>query len=162
MRIFSGSVDVSDVSKTLERINAAADACGSTVVVIDAGRCAGRAHIESAVLHAKRSFAAGENVARSLAMEILVYVSGQRQCSLAAKFGLHSGKNEVFAVILDGDEKRAEEMLCGIISPCEVSAPAPERLMELFDITEDEISVVGRERIGELVLERTAMVDAWK
>ena len=162
MRIFSGKVEVKNVSDTLSKINDAADACGSVIVVIDAEKTAGVSHIESAVLHAQRSFAAGENIARTLAMEVLVYVSGQRQCSLAAKFGLHEGKNAVYAVILEGDEARAEAMLKEIISVCDVPPADTRCLMREFDISEEELSVTGEERIGELVAERTTMVDAWK
>jgi KEOPS complex subunit Cgi121 len=34
--------------------------------------------------------------------------------------------------------------------------------MEEFSISKEELSVVGKDRIGELVLERVAMLDAWR
>ena len=37
-----------------------------------------------------------------------------------------------------------------------------ETLKKEFDITDEELGVVGESRIGELVLERVALVDVWK
>ena len=112
---------------------------------------AGPDHIRSAVRHAERSFASGKPVARTLAMEILLYASGQRQCSLAPKFGLHTGENLLFTVIN------------GIVSFTMHGVTASRAtLMEEFGITEDEIAVVGEDRMNELVIERVALMDAYK
>ncbi|MBR5007606.1 MAG: hypothetical protein IKY09_01360, partial [Methanocorpusculum sp.] len=119
MIIFCGTVEVDDVKKTIGLVNAAADKTGSTVVLFDAEKIAGFSHIESAVMHAKRSFEEGKAIARSLSMEILVYVSGQRQCSLASKFGLHEGENSVYVLVLDGDEEKSADLVKEIVKECE-------------------------------------------
>lgn len=162
MKIVSGKIDVKNVSETLAQINEIADSCGSSVVIFDAEKTAGKRHIESAVFHAKRSFETKTNIARTFAMEVLVYASGQRQCSLASKFGLHTGENAVYAVVIDGKEDEAAELLKTVVSVCEVAKADVRRLAKEFDITDEELSVVGEERIEELVIERCAMVDAWK
>ena len=162
MIIFCGTVTVSAVKETIAQINDAADKADSTVVLFDADKIAGFAHIESAVAHAKRSFAEGKQIARSLSMEILVYASGQRQCSLASKFGLHDGENKVYVLILDGDEEKAAALVREIVSECEPFAPNEERLKAEFGITDAEMEAAGENRIEELVIERVALVDAWK
>lgn len=162
MIIFCGMVTVSAVKETIAQINDAADKADSTVVLFDAEKIAGFAHIESAVAHAKRSFAEGKQIARSLSMEILVYASGQRQCSLASKFGLHDGENKVYVLILDGDEEKAAALVREIVSECEPFAPNKEKLKAEFGITDAEMEAAGENRIEELVIERVALVDAWK
>ena len=162
MIIFCGTVTVSAVKETIAQINDAADKADSTVVLFDAEKIAGFAHIESAVAHAKRSFAEGKQIARSLSMEILVYASGQRQCSLASKFGLHDGENKVYVLILDGDEEKAAALVREIVSECEPFVPNEEKLKAEFGITDAEMEAAGENRIEELVIERVALVDAWK
>ena len=162
MIIFCGTVTVSAVKETIAQINDAADKADSTVVLFDAEKIAGFAHIDSAVAHAKRSFAEGKQIARSLSMEILVYASGQRQCSLASKFGLHDGENKVYVLILDGDEEKASALVREIVTECEPFAPNKEELKAEFGITDAEMEAAGENRIEELVIERVALVDAWK
>lgn len=162
MIIFCGTVTVSAVKETIAQINDAADKADSTVVLFDAEKIAGFAHIESAVAHAKRSFAEGKQIARSLSMEILVYASGQRQCSLASKFGLHDGENSVYVLILDGDEEKAAELIKEIVKECEPHYPNEEKLKAEFGITDAELEAAGDNRIEELVVERVALIDAWK
>jgi KEOPS complex subunit Cgi121 len=113
-------------------------------------------------MHAKRSFEEGKAIARSLSMEILVYVSGQRQCSLASKFGLHEGENSVYVLVLDGDEVKAADLVKEIVKECEPFSPNEEKLKAEFGITDAEIEAAGENRVEELVIERVALVDAWK
>ncbi len=160
--IFCGTVQVDEVKKTIARVNAAADQTNSTIVLFDAEKIAGFSHIEAAVSHAKRSFAEGKQIARSLSMEILVYVSGQRQCSLASKFGLHEGENKVYVLILDGDEAEAKHLLGDVVLECEPFSLNEVVLKAEFGITDEEIEAAGSDKIEELVIERVAMVDAWK
>jgi len=162
MEIFSGRLDVEDVARTLKTINRIGKETGSVIVLFNAAKIAGKPHIESAVMHAKRSFADGKNIARTLSMEILVYASGQRQCSLAPKFGLQTGQNQVYVLILDGETQRAKEEILGIVCETDEVSAANETLKKEFDITDEELEIVGEDRIGELVLERIAMIDAWR
>lgn len=162
MNIFSGRLDVKDVSAVLSDVNKISEKTGSVIVLFDALKTAGTEHIESAANHALRSFKNGKAVARTLPMEILVYASGQRQCSAASKFGLHKGENFVYVLILNGDEAAAQSEILKIIEKSdEISADA-EVLKKEFCITDEELSVVGIDRIKEIVLERVALIDVWK
>ncbi|HJJ43328.1 MAG TPA: KEOPS complex subunit Cgi121 [Methanocorpusculum sp.] len=162
MIVFSGKLCVENVARTLEKVNRIGKETGSTIVLFDATKIAGRPHIESAVMHAKRSFFNGKNIARSLSMEILLYASGQRQCSLAPRFGLQIGNNQVFVLILDGETEKAHDNLRVIVEETDDITADRETLKKEFDITDEELGVVGESRIGELVLERVALVDVWK
>jgi KEOPS complex subunit Cgi121 len=131
--------------------------------MFDAEKIAGLNHIRSAIQNASRSFACGKPAARTLAMEILLCASGQRQCSLASRFGLHSGENVLFVAIIDGDTELAQKLLNKIVVP-KVHGKTASRatLMKEFGITEEELAVVGEERIEELVIERTALMNVYK
>ena len=163
MNIRTGTIQTDNIASTLKSITDIAESCGSSVVIIDATKVAGIRHIEAAVAHAQRSFSSGTAIARTLPMEILVYVSGQRQCSCAAKFGLHTGLNTVYAVIEGGDEEKTAELLRKDILTEGPACPAENAiLMQEFEITPEELAVVGADRIEELVIERVALVDAGK
>lgn len=163
LTMYEAKASVSDTAAVLAQVNAIAKKTASTIVLFDAEKIAGPDHIRSAVRHAERSFASGKPVARTLAMEILLYASGQRQCSLAPRFGLHAGENVLFVVMFGGDAELARELLGGIVSLEEHGVRATRAvLMEEFGITAEEIEVVGEDRIGELVIERVALMDAYK
>ncbi|MDV0443118.1 KEOPS complex subunit Cgi121 [Methanorbis rubei] len=163
LEIYQAEAVVSDVASALTQVNAAAKVADAVIVLFDAGKIAGPNHIRSAVMHAERSFASGKPVARTLSMEILLYASGQRQCSLAPQFGLHPGQNFLYVAVLGGDFAKAKDLLLDLAVPKDHQMTATASvLMELFGITEEEIEVVGIERIEELVLERIAMMDAYK
>lgn len=163
LEIYQATASVSDTAEVLAQVNAVAEKTGSTIVLFDAEKIAGVEHIRSAIRHAKRSVASGKPIARTLAMEILLYVSGQRQCSLTPRFGLHPGRNFLFVAVLGGDAVQARELLDRIIIGEEhkVTAAVPV-LMKEFGITEEEVAVVGVDRIGELVIERVVLMDAYK
>jgi len=162
MKIFTGKLTVEKKESTLEEINDIAEKNNSTIVLIDAKVIAGKKHVESALIHAKRSFKEETQIARTLAMEILVYASGQRQCSLASKIGLHTGENVVYILIEGGNEANSETELKEKIQVIPEPTPDIQNLMKQFNITKEELDVVGKERIEELVIERVAMIDAWK
>ncbi len=163
MRILTGTIQVENLAETLREVNEIAKTCNSATVIVDAAKVAGIKHIETAVEHAKRSFDCGTAISRTLSMEILVYASGQRQCSLASKFGLHVGKNAVYVVIVGGDETHNAELIRnGIMTEGPVELANSAVFMKEFNITKEELSVVGADRVEELVIERVALVDAWK
>ncbi|MDR0438843.1 MAG: KEOPS complex subunit Cgi121 [Methanocalculaceae archaeon] len=163
LTIYEAKIAINDTMTTLARINDIAKETASTIVVFDAKKIAGPNHIRSAIRNASRSFACGKPIARTLAMEILLCASGQRQCSLAPRFGLHEGENVLFVVIIEGDAERAQELLNKIVIPKTHGMTASRAtLMEEFGITEDELSVVGDERIEELVIERIALMNVYK
>lgn len=163
MIIYPAATFVENISTMLSCVNKIGCETNSTIVFFNAEKMAGEEHVKSSVNHAVRSFASGKNISRSLPMEMLLYASGQRQCSLASGFGLHEGINHLFVVILGGDVLLAKEKLSRFVAEGEMPVMVKvETLMELFGVTKEELDVVGEERIEELVVERVAMVDVWK
>ncbi|HJJ46919.1 MAG TPA: KEOPS complex subunit Cgi121 [Methanocorpusculum sp.] len=162
MRIFTGKITVENVPASLKIMNDIADRTDATIVLVDAAKIAGKKHIENAVMHAKRSFEEENAIARTLAMEILVYISGQHQCSRASKLGLHEGENHVYIIIEGGNEEKAEAEVKKYIEKTSEPKIDINSLMKQFKISEEELEVVGESRIEDLVIERVALIDTWK
>lgn len=161
--IYMATADVTEVAAVLAEVNAIAQETTATIVLFDAEKIAGRDHITAAVRHAMRSWESGKPIARTRAMEILLYASGQRQCALAPRLGLHAGKNHLYVLILEGDIPAAKKRLAAVVSPSkEEEATTVPVLMQEFGITAEEIEVAGVDRIQELVIERVALMDAYR
>lgn len=129
---------------------------------IDADKVLGKEHIYSAIEHAERAFERGDNISTTKAMEILIYTACEPQITNAlAKVGLKDGCEKI-AMIMDGgiDSHKLLHHL-NIKRDDKVLELNDSKLRE-FGITEEEISVVGKEKIKDLILERVAMVDVKK
>ncbi len=135
---------------------------GFEVQLLDARTVCGRDHLVSAAEHAERAVREGTNVAKSLAVEFVVYASGERQIADAlAKVGIRNDTRE-FAVVLfgggDPDEVLKELALTRDDSVLESS----REKLEAFGITDAEIESLPPDRVNDLVLERVALVDLLK
>jgi KEOPS complex subunit Cgi121 len=153
------------VGSSDELLKAARDLLGDEDVLFqffNADMILGEEHILSAYEHAKRAFATNRNISQSLAMEILIYVSGEPQIASAIKkVGVSDGCERIVMVVagvvdVDGlleklNMKRDDEVL-------EFS----EEKLRTFGIGEKEISAVPQNRRKDLILERVAMVDVRK
>ncbi len=119
--------------------------------------------VEFAVKKAKKSWKEGRNVAKNLSTEILLYVAATRQIRDALKIGLREGLNRVVVVT---DEACLEELKrLGFVEKKvlgELDKEKVKRLMKLYNITEEELKVVGVEKIPLLVRERIALFDLVK
>ena len=101
------------------------------------------------------------NVARSLAVEFVVYASGERQIADAlAKMGIRYDTTEFAVVVFGGDAARALEVL-DLTRDDDVLAATPAKI-RAFGLTDAEIASVPPDRVADLVLERVALVDLLK
>lgn len=122
----------------------------------------GEEHILSAYEHAKRAFDAKENISKSMAMEILVYVSGEPQIANALdKVGIKDGCERI-VLVLDGALD-----VEGLISHLNLQMDndvlkCTKAKLDNFGIKKQEISAVDKDKITDLILERVAMVDVRK
>ncbi len=72
---------------------------GVSIICFNAEVVAGRGHVISAVLHAKRAMSNGTCISSSFEIEALLYAAGSRQVQDAVKFGIHEGSNNCFLCI---------------------------------------------------------------
>ena len=135
------------------------------IVCFNADMLAGRRHAVSAMIHAIRSFEAGTAISKTLEMEALLYAAGSRQCSIAASFGLHEGDNRLWVCCyppVDGIWDALAPVLL-FQEDCTGDAIDEKKrglLVKIFDITPEELgSFDNEDRIGDLVLERVALLD---
>ncbi len=122
----------------------------------------GREHIESAYEHARRTFDTKKNISQSMAMEILIYVSGEVQIANAIrKVGVSDGNERIALVAQEGLD------IEGLIGELNLERDDDvlefsEKKLRNFGISEKEIAAVPQGKRKDLVLERVAMVDVRK
>ncbi len=164
IRILEGTVFINNVDEFLHKIKKTGEEKNITIQALDAGKLAGTEHIRFAVEKAVNSFKTGANIANDLAKEIMLYAAGTRQISRAMKIGIRSGKNKIALVAVDDDSDALDEIFYEIEPKpvLEYDESKKEALMDIFNITKEEIEAVGEEKIPELVLERVALVDVIK
>jgi KEOPS complex subunit Cgi121 len=95
-------------------------------------------------------------------MEALLFAAGSRQCLVAALFGIQEGENRTFVCSYPVNEdvwKDLSHHMHFVTETWDEIMPDKEvRLMDLFSITQEELDVVGRDRIKNLLLERIALL----
>jgi KEOPS complex subunit Cgi121 len=143
------------------------------VQVFDAGNIATWQHLYFAVLNALTAFKNKANVSRSLAMEIMLYASAQRQIRKATEIlGVRPTSTKI-AMVMVGDEAEDLESLLSRISK-QINAESDEKVIELtdekmvsvrrtFSITDEELRTVmkgheTKKALVDLVIERMALL----
>ena len=143
-----------------QRLAALKDFAG--IQLLDARFVCGGDHLVSAAEHADRAMREGTNVANSLAVEFVVYASGERQIADAlAKMGIRDDTTEFAVAILGGDSPTEVLRALGLTRDDGVLESTPARL-RAFGLTDAEIASVPPDRATDLVLERVALVDLLK
>ncbi len=158
--------DVNDVGAFIGTLREISTACTTHIICFDAEKIAGRAHVEAALMHAARARQEGSNISHSLEMEALLFAAGSRQCSHAMEFGVHQGVNRAYLCICPESEA-AWASLNHLVHESdedweEIPCKKQDLLMDLFDITHEEIRVAGAERLRDLVLERVALLEVYR
>ncbi|MDT8357531.1 MAG: KEOPS complex subunit Cgi121 [Methanomicrobiaceae archaeon] len=164
--IYQAIVQVRSVEEFLEQLRSIGEEFGVRIVFFNADLVAGSSHVRTAVEHALRSSTAGDRVARSFEMEALLYASGSRQCTDAARFGIAPGKLSAFICMVPPDPAAAQA-LGTLVDFVEddwdtVDKGKREILMDLFSISPEELMVAGEDRIVDLVKERVALLDVYR
>ncbi len=92
-----------DVHSLLAKINTLSEETGVTIQLFDSSLIAGWEHLFFGALNALKAFSYAENISNKLSVECLLYVSGQRQISVAVKnLGIKPDTRNI-GVILIGD-----------------------------------------------------------
>lgn len=162
IRIIEGTVFIDDLEEFLRKLKAAGKEKNMVLQAFDADKLAGEKHLLFAIEKAISSFERGANIAGELSKEIMLYVAGTRQINRAMRIGVHAGWNNI-AIVAIGDAPELSGF--GGITPGQVlqyDITKKDALMDIFNITKEELEAVGDEKIPELVLERVALVDVLK
>ncbi len=127
-------------------------------LALDADMICGKAHVISAVTHAIRAFERGDNISGSLAVETVLYASGEHQISKAMKkMGIKIGTERVALILIDSIPSDNVVVSLSLKRDDEVLEPSDEKALR-FGITKDEIRAVPANKIEDLVLEKVAFV----
>lgn len=165
-KIIGAKANISNIDEFLEEINSFCKEKSLVIQAFNSEIIFGEKHLISAFEHAKRAFEHKTNTTNSLAMEILLYASGERQLKLAIpKMGVKKGQLGV-VFILVGDKitdriidelfeklslKRDDKVLQGDINT-----------LKKFGLKESQIKTVSKDKYGDLILEKIALVDIIK
>ena len=135
---------------------------------------AGWEHLYFAVLNALKAFESKLNISNSLAVEILLYASAQRQIKRAVGLlGIKSSSSNIAAVILAETELKAKEILETVShlilgkyddSILELTDAKFDGIRKLFSISESELNAklerkgMERKALTDLVIEHVALL----
>ncbi len=142
------------------------------VQFFDAGMIAGFDHLYFATLNALKAFEAKQNISKNLAVEALLFASGQHQIKRAVELlGLKHGSSEVIVLVIAEDRskdlktlERISKLLGGeaCLDVIELTDEKAARIKAAFGITDLEIESTLRqsekEALSMLLVERGALL----
>jgi KEOPS complex subunit Cgi121 len=155
-------VTIEDRNEFLRILQGIAQLHSIHIVCFDADKMAGQAHAKAALHHAHRSFFSGKPISNSFEMEALLFAAGSRQCQVAASFGINEGGNTLFVCSYPTNEHVWLDLSCYMHFVDEtyddLTIEKEAKLTSLFNITQEELEIVGRDRFIDLILERIALL----
>lgn len=146
-----GSFDIEELKMRLQEMG---------ILGIDPKVVCGKDHLISAANCAIKAFTSKKNACSTLAMETMLYASGERQISKAAdKMGIKSN-NAVALVIFS---EKTEEIRSKLrLKQDDSILEASEEKMVNFGITENELRSVPDDKKYDLILEHVAFASLKK
>ncbi len=137
------------------------------IQVLDAGRIAGREHIEYALSQAEKAFQRGSNISGDPLIEAIVRASAQRQIKKALEiFGVKKSR-KVYIMSEELPSELLSEYGCMEKNEDAITEEKYKVLKETYGIGEKEISAVAGEEFEERVMalkniikERIALLEA--
>lgn len=155
MRVRKGEAE-----EFMRSVSEAARTAGSEVLIVKGEFVFGSDHMRSALYHARKAIREGRNASDSVAMETLLYSSGERQLGSAIKkMSVDRDTESVAIARLSGTDLVPEEGWKEIprIPPAVDMAD-----LRRFGVSDRELETVPGKSAFELVLERVASVDILK
>lgn len=144
----------------LESVKTDAAAANVDVLVLRADRIFGADHLKSALYHAIKAIGEKRNASDSLAMETLLYASGERQLSTAIKkMAIDQDTTEVVVAKLTEGEFRPGTSWNTL--PATPSVTDKKALVS-FGVSDVEMATLNPDKVRDLVLEKVASVDILK
>ena len=172
MKIVGAQGTIQDIDSFLQQVLSFSQENKIVIQAFNADVIYGKNHLASAVEHAVRAMKRKTNTTNSLAMEILLYASGERQLKLAIpKMGVKSGNGNVAFVFVDDrketDGKISDQLVDEFLKKLSLvrndkALEGNKDTLRKFGVNEDEIKTVTKAKYGHLILEKIAMVDIIK
>lgn len=165
VKVIGANGNIQDVDQFLKQIVNLSKEHKIVIQALDANAVYGKDHLISALEHAKRAFERGRNSTNSLAMEILLYASGERQIQKSIqKLGVKKGRVNI-AFVFDG--KVSNEIVDNALETFNLSRDdkvleGDKDTLKIFGITQRELMTISENNYGHLILEKVAMVDIIK
>jgi len=166
------NVEIEDVDAFLERVR---NVLGKKVEIqfFDAELVASWQHLYFAALNALKAFENKENISKSLAVEVLLYASAQRQIRKATELlGVKKGLKDMAVLIIGISNDEVEAALSAVSKVVggkrddevlELSQRKRAAIRRVFEISEAEIEATANGKTLEkalidLVIERMALL----
>jgi KEOPS complex subunit Cgi121 len=166
------NVQIKDINAFLDQFRK--ENIGAAVQFFDAKHVAGPQHLHFAALHALNAFKKNNAISNNLAVEALLYASGQRQIKKAVKMlGIKQDFSEVAALIITDSNHKKLDILKQVAenvpgkqdnSVIELTDKKVGKLKKLFKISDLELEAklkkegLEKEAISDLVIERMALL----
>jgi len=157
--------NIQNIDGLLKQIQSFSQKNNVCIQVFNADIIFGKNHIISAVEHAQRSMKNKTNTTNSLGMEILLYASGERQLKLAIpKMGVKKGESKIVLTIVGKiTDRLVDEMLeLFLLKRDDNVIGGNEETLKQFGISQTALETVSKDKYGDLILEKVAMVDIIK
>ncbi len=166
LRIVAGSADIKDSDSAIKKLLAESKKLNSFAQLISLKPIASEEQITFALEQSMDSFAKKTNFSKSLELEFLTRLSGQRQINKAMDlFALEKGKNEVALILYSENKKNIQELIKFVEKEIDFKVKKDfikqnakkngKFIAEIYGIGEEELKILPLE---ESVLERIAMV----
>jgi KEOPS complex subunit Cgi121 len=171
IQIICASGRIRNVDAFMKQIQSFSKHEGIVVQAFDASMIYSDDHLLSATIHAKRAFEQGRGSTNSLALEILLYASGERQIEKALrKVGVKKGNQRIVFVLTSDlgngeniNESMGNRLLAVLCLRNDDRALSGDRMtLKRFGITEQELITIPENQYGDLILEKVALVDVMK
>lgn len=170
LELVEGRLDTGDVDGFLDSVEEIAERHAVAAQAFDTRYLESPRHLEHAVSKARRACERGEEVADTFAMEVMLYVAGTRQISVATETGVRAGGCDTVVALTPPPGARetqtvpepAVEETEALLSSEEVDYLDRRTAMEFFEVSDEEMEAVGEQKLGLLVLERVALLDVNK
>jgi KEOPS complex subunit Cgi121 len=166
VHIVSGRLFVEDLPAFLRLLNIFSEKNDVKIQGFDARKIIDADHLFFSIHRARESFSNGTNEAKDIGLEVLRFSSGQRKIDKAFSMGLIQGENRsVFVFFGESEEQlqKAENAFKAEFELSEISELSVNEkksfLMKQFEITNEELEIVGESRLKDLVMECVALVD---
>ena len=160
VRLLFGYPKIRNKDPFLEKLRELQEEYGCIILALDAEKVVSERHAAFAAKKALRAIFENRNVAKNASVEILRYASGQRQIERALSMGISEANSRVALIVVENGT--APDLSCAIDLDDDGPSWSCAAVKDAFEIEDEEIETVGEGRIPDLVLERVALVDAYR